>query len=38
MSGWAIATWVSIVALGGGSLAVFAWFLRDALRMLRRRR
>ena len=38
MSIWAIATWVSIVALGVGSIAVFGWFLRDAIRMLRSRR
>lgn len=38
MSGWAIATWISIGTLGVGSIAVFAWFLRDAIRMLRRRR
>jgi hypothetical protein len=36
MSAWELWTWVSIVILIGGSLAIFAWFLVDALRWLRR--
>ena len=38
MSAWTVATWTAIVVLGAGSLAVFGWFLRDAIRMLRHRR
>ena len=38
MSAWTIATWASIVVLALGSLAVFAWFLVDAVRLLRARR
>ena len=34
MSIWTIATWASIVILALGSLAVFAWFLVDAVRLL----
>jgi len=29
-----ILTWVAIAVLGPGSLAVFAWFLRDVRRIL----
>jgi hypothetical protein len=36
MSRWELYTWVSIVVLVAGSIAVFAWFLRDALRLYRR--
>lgn len=36
MSGWALATWAAIVVLIGGSTAVLLWFLRDAVRWLRR--
>jgi hypothetical protein len=35
MSGWAVATWVAILVLVLGSLAVFAWFLRDLRRLAR---
>ena len=35
MSGWELATWVSIVLLVFGSIAVFIWFLVDAVRWLR---
>ena len=38
MNVWTIATWASIVILGVGSSAVFAWFLRDAVRVLKNRR
>lgn len=38
MSAWAVATWIAIVTLGVGSIAVFVWFLGDAWRLLRRRR
>ena len=37
MSGWEIGTRAAIVVLGVGSIAVFAWFLRDAIRLLRER-
>jgi hypothetical protein len=30
-------TWIAIAVLIGGSLAVFAWFLAEVLRMFRRR-
>jgi hypothetical protein len=35
MSAWELFTWISIAVLVLGSGAVFAWFLRDALRLLR---
>jgi hypothetical protein len=35
MSGWAVATWVAILVLVLGSLAVFAWFVRDLRRLTR---
>lgn len=38
MSLWAVATWIAVGVLGVGSLAVFGWFLRDALVMLKERR
>lgn len=38
MSAWTIATWAAIAILGAGSIAVFAWFLRDAVRILKSRR
>jgi len=38
MSAWEIGTWAAIVGLTFGSIAVFAWFLGDAIRLLRRRR
>jgi hypothetical protein len=37
MSVWQLATWVAVLCLIVGSIAVFAWFLRDALALLRRR-
>lgn len=37
MSIWGVVTWAAIVVLGAGSLAVFAWFLVDALELLRQR-
>ena len=37
MSGWAIATWLAIVALGAGSMLVFGWFLAEVRAFLRRR-
>ena len=38
MSGWEIGTWAAIIGLTGGSIAVFSWFLRDAIRLFRQRR
>ena len=38
MSGWEIGTWIAIGVLFVGSVAVFLWFLGDALRLLRKRR
>lgn len=38
MSVWAIGTWAAIFTLCVGSVAVFVWFLSDALRLLRKRR
>ena len=38
MSGWEIGTWAAIAGLSFGSIAVFVWFLGDALKILRRRR
>ena len=38
MSGWDLATWLSIAVLTVGAGAVFVWFLRDVLRMGRRNR
>lgn len=38
MSAWTVATWASIVVLALGSLAVFAWFLVDAVKLLKSRR
>ena len=38
MSAWEIGTWAAIVGLTVGSVAVFVWFLSDALRLFRRRR
>lgn len=35
MSGWTLWTWVSVAVLVVGSVAVFAWFLRDARRLFR---
>lgn len=37
MSGWEIGTWIAIGVLAVGSVAVFLWFLNDAVRLLRRR-
>lgn len=37
MSGWELGTWAAIGVLAVGSVAVFIWFLRDAIRLLRRR-
>ncbi|HMO85412.1 MAG TPA: hypothetical protein PKC18_10885 [Lacipirellulaceae bacterium] len=31
-----IATWLSVIALGPGAIAVFVWFLFDLRRILRR--
>ena len=33
----ALFTWIAIVVLIGGSLAVFGWFLAEVFRMFRRR-
>ena len=38
MSGWEIGTRVAIVCLSAGSIAVFVWFLGDAIRLFKRRR
>jgi len=38
MSGWQLGTWAAIGTLTVGSLAVFAWFLGDAIRLFQRRR
>ena len=38
MSGWEIATWAAIGGLSVGSVAVFVWFLGDAVRLFKRRR
>jgi hypothetical protein len=38
MSAWTIATWAAIVTLALGALAVFAWFLVDAVKLLKSRR
>ena len=38
MSGWQLGTLAAIVGLSVGSIAVFLWFLRDAIRLFRRRR
>jgi len=35
MSHWEVWTWLSVLALGPGSLAVFIFFLRDVKRVLR---
>jgi hypothetical protein len=35
MNVWSLWTWVAIGVLIFGSLAVFAWFLRDLLRIRR---
>jgi hypothetical protein len=35
LSTWELATWLSIATLVFGSLAVFVWFLGDALRWWR---
>ena len=37
MSAMEVFTWIAIVVLIGGSLAVFAWFLTEVFRMFRRR-
>ena len=37
MSGWELGTWLAIGVLIVGSIAVFAWFLRDAVRIIRSR-
>ena len=37
MSGWELGTRIAIGVLLAGSIAVFGWFLRDALRLLRQR-
>lgn len=37
MSGWELGTWLAIGVLLVGSVAVFAWFAGDALRLLRKR-
>lgn len=37
MSVLALFTWLAIVVLVGGSLAVFLWFLAEVLRTFRRR-
>ena len=31
-----IATWLSVIVLGLGALAIFIWFLSDLKRILRR--
>lgn len=36
MTKWEVYTWLAIGVLVVGSLAVFGWFLRDALRLYRR--
>jgi hypothetical protein len=33
-----LATWLSVVVLGPGSLAIFVWFLLDVKRVFGRRR
>lgn len=38
MSGWELGTWAAIACLTFGSVAVFVWFLGDAIRLFRRRR
>jgi hypothetical protein len=38
MSGWEIGTWAAIVVLTVGSIAVFIWFLGDAIKLFRKRR
>jgi hypothetical protein len=38
MSGWEIGTWAAIICLSAGSIAVFVWFLGDAIRLFKRRR
>ena len=38
MSVWTLATWVSIVVLALGAIAVFGWFLVDAVKLLKSRR
>jgi hypothetical protein len=35
MTGWEIGTWLAILVLGPGALAVFCFFLRDARRIVR---
>jgi hypothetical protein len=35
VSVWTFWTWVAIVVLTFGSIAVFAWFLRDLVRIRR---
>jgi len=37
MSAWELGTWAAIGCLGLGSVAVFAWFVRDAAALFRRR-
>ena len=31
-----LATWLSVIVLGPGSMAIFVWFLRDLKRIVRR--
>ena len=38
MSGWELATRAAIFGLSFGSIAVFVWFLGDAIRLFRQRR
>ena len=38
MSGWELGTRIAIVVLLVGSVAVFAWFIGDALRLFEGRR
>jgi hypothetical protein len=38
MSGWELGTWAAIVGLTFGSIAVFLWFLGDAIKLFRQRR
>ena len=35
MNGWDLFTWINVVVLGGGSLVVFGFFLRDVKGVLR---
>lgn len=35
MSGWRVWTWLAVLILGPGALAVFVFFLRDIAKLLR---